>query len=525
MSTAPVSPSAAGVVPSPPPVASPAGVIESKGVEKVPKSPSGPKMPPPITPQPPPPTPVQHTVAPPQAALPTVATPALAKGGCPKGSDMLSKMPEKLTGEKLSLQTGTGIRMVMVTSYDGVKGLHTITANGKTEQLKLSECNWSLTSSTPTPMNAQQENNSNNAVKDQMDFEEEARAKRKRPLRATSKLEAAGDKMKGSIPAKGRRPYRPGGCKVGRLMDATKLIGTRVHMWSSKDSVYYPAGVTSVDEKGLHTVLYLDGTSEQLNMAEAIWRMATSEFDYLYPDDFHIKSNAITPNVDNRETRRRRGNSGQALMATPKNAAEGLLALATGGGGMGGAGRGGTPTAGMNVGTPKAGAGQPSKDNAGQDRSGGSGTAPRQSGTGNNAIPGKSMASGGGAGAGEESKAGEDGQKQPSTSGEGTRKLVASSLEFQVHKVENPDKGYHVLCSVPAGTRISDVHVTCGNACIIIEHGKNEAQQGTSQGVGANPSGCSRLVILLPEPIRPSSASAKLTQGGKLAVFTALASA
>lgn len=57
------------------------------------------------------------------------------------------------------------------------------------------------------------------------------------------------------------------------------------------------------------------------------------------------------------------------------------------------------------------------------------------------------------------------------------KKLVASSMEFQVHKVTNPKPGYHVLCSVPPGTKIGDVHVTCGNACIIIEHGKNKRQE------------------------------------------------
>lgn len=57
------------------------------------------------------------------------------------------------------------------------------------------------------------------------------------------------------------------------------------------------------------------------------------------------------------------------------------------------------------------------------------------------------------------------------------KRLVASSMEFQVHKVTTPSSGYHVLCSVPPGTKIGDVHVTCGNACIIIEHGKNKKQE------------------------------------------------
>ena len=61
------------------------------------------------------------------------------------------------------------------------------------------------------------------------------------------------------------------------------------------------------------------------------------------------------------------------------------------------------------------------------------------------------------------------------------KKLVASSMEFQVHKVNTPNSGYHVLCSVPPGTKIGDVHVTCGNACIIIEHGKNKKQEVRAQ--------------------------------------------
>lgn len=62
------------------------------------------------------------------------------------------------------------------------------------------------------------------------------------------------DKL-GSIQAKGRRPYKPGGCKVGRMMRDEQLVGVRVHMWSLRDSVYYAGGVKDYNpHKVLHSL-------------------------------------------------------------------------------------------------------------------------------------------------------------------------------------------------------------------------------------------------------------------------------
>lgn len=69
---------------------------------------------------------------------------------------------------------------------------------------------------------------------------------------------------------------------------------------------------------------------------------------------------------------------------------------------------------------------------------------------------------------------------------------------------------YWVLPGKSYGVILQDA-----NCCVVLQSGHSEE--------AAARNGCSRLVILLPEPIQPSSASAKLTQGGKLAVFTSLA--
>ncbi|CAD7699901.1 unnamed protein product, partial [Ostreobium quekettii] len=352
------------------------------------------------------------------------------KGGGEVGRQFLD-VPMDLCDRTLKIvhPSDKTVRTGKVLSWNSQKKEHRITlAGGETLDVDLTTSDWLLCNEAAAGREATtREANGNAAQGDtphttnyssdktdrELDFDGVGSGKgsRKRPANMALDDQFGLPQLShgiGLIPPKGRRPYRQGGCKAGRYMKTEDLVGRRVHMWSSKDSVYVAAGVAEYDRsQGLHKVIYLDDTSEWINMESAIWRLGTSEHDFLYPEHF------------DRDVLGQDGTRDQLLSFDGQRdiAAAGLVALA-------GADRGTAVAADAN-------------DGMGADE------APRTTDMGP----------------------------------EVGKKLVASSMEFQVHKVNTPNSGYHVLCSVPPGTKIGDVHVTCGNACIIIEHGKNKKQE------------------------------------------------